>query len=62
MYSLQNQQKKLFLDYQVATDELHRAENLDSFVTGFRYGANFTYDAFLSRDAPLKDHTHRSQK
>lgn len=53
---LSEEAKKLFLDHQEATGELHRAENLDSFVTGFRYGASFTYDTFLSEDAPLRDY------
>ena len=51
---LSEEAKKLFLEYQEATGELHRAENLDSFVIGFRYGASFTYDTFLSDEAPLK--------
>ena len=54
--ALSDDAKQIFLDYQEAVGVLHRAENLDSFVTGFRYGASFTYDTFLSDDAPLKDY------
>lgn len=52
--ALSDDAKQIFLEYQEATGELHRAENLDSFVIGFRCGAGFTYDTFLSNDAPLK--------
>ena len=29
--------------------------NLDSFIMGFRLGANFTYDTFVSEEAPFID-------
>ena len=28
---------------------------LDSFLVGFRLGAKFTYDTFVSEDAPFED-------
>ena len=29
--------------------------NLDSFIMGFRLGANFAYDTFVSEDSPFTD-------
>ena len=29
--------------------------NLDSFILGFRLGANFTYDTFVATDTPFQD-------
>ena len=29
--------------------------NLDSFIMGFRLGANFAYDAFISTETPFED-------
>jgi len=30
-------------------------ETLDSFITGFRLGARFAYDTFVSDEAPFED-------
>ena len=50
--SLTDDEKKLFLDFVNANSELLGESTLDSFILGFRLGAKFTYDTFISDEAP----------
>ena len=47
--------KKKFLDFANAWSLVNGESNLDSFIMGFRLGANFTYDTFVSTKAPFKE-------
>ncbi|MBQ8596130.1 MAG: hypothetical protein IJ406_09300, partial [Oscillospiraceae bacterium] len=48
--------KKLFLEYVDAWGIVDGESVVDSFVTGFRLGARFTYDVFvLSENSLLKE-------
>ena len=47
--------KKIFLEFVNAWGVVNGESNLDSFIMGFRLGANFTYDTFLSEEAPFVD-------
>ena len=53
--ALHNEQKKWFLDYVNAWGVVNGESNLDSFVMGFRLGANFAYEAFVETKAPFED-------
>lgn len=53
--ALHNEQKKWFLDYVNAWGVVNSESNLDSFIMGFRLGANFAYDAFISTKTPFED-------
>ena len=53
--ALQDEQKKWFLDFSNAWSVVNGECNLDSFIMGFRLGANFTYDAFISTETPFED-------
>ena len=53
--ALHKEQKKWFLDYVNAWGVVNGESNLDSFIMGFRLGANFAYEAFVSTKAPFKD-------
>jgi hypothetical protein len=44
---LNGEEKELFLDYAKSCTEFTSISNADSFITGFRLGARFTYDMFL---------------
>lgn len=44
-----------FLDFVNAWSIVNGESNLNSFIMGFRLGANFTYDTFVSTEAPFKD-------
>lgn len=52
---LSGENKKKFLDFVNAWDVVNGESNLDSFMVGFRLGANFTYDTFVSTDTPFQD-------
>ena len=52
---LSGENKEKFLDFVNAWDVVNGESNLDSFIMGFRLGANFTYDTFVSEDAPFTD-------
>jgi len=52
--SLSGKLKQAFLDYVDAWAEINSESNLDSFIVGFRMGARFAYDAFVSGDAPFE--------
>ncbi len=51
--TLTEELKKLFLTYADAWHEVNSESNLDSFIMGFRLGAAFTHDTFVSTDAPF---------
>ena len=53
--SLSGENKKRFLDFVNAWSVVNGESNLDSFIMGFRLGANFTYDTFMSNKAPFKE-------
>ena len=53
--NLSGESKKRFLEFVNAWDVVNSESNLDSFIMGFRLGANFTYDTFLSEEAPFVD-------
>lgn len=53
--SLKDEPLKWFLDFANAWSIVNGESNLDSFIMGFRLGANFTYDAFISTKAPFED-------
>lgn len=53
--ALHNEQKKWFLDYVNAWGVVNGESNLDSFITGFRLGANFAYEVFVETNAPFQD-------
>ena len=52
---LNDEHKKCFLDFANAWSIINAESNLDSFITGFRLGANFAYDAFVSNESPFED-------
>ena len=47
--------QKKFLEYVDAWGIVNGESVLDSFITGFRLGAKFAYDTFVSKDAPFED-------
>ena len=53
--ALKDDQKKWFLDFANAWGIVNGESNLDSFIMGFRLGANFAYDAFISTETPFED-------
>ena len=53
--ALTGENKKKFLDFVNAWCMVNGESNLDSFIMGFRLRANFTYDTFVSTEAPFKD-------
>ena len=53
--ALQDEQKKWFLDFSNAWSIVNGESNLDSFIMGFRLGANFAYDTFISTETPFED-------
>lgn len=53
--TLSGESKKKFLDYVNAWSVVNGESNLDSFIIGFRLGAQFTYDTFVSTEAPFKE-------
>lgn len=55
--TLSEELKKLFLAYVDAWHEVNSESNLDSFIMGFRLGAAFTYDTFVSTDAPFTSYS-----
>lgn len=44
---LSEKEKELFVNYVLAYNEFSSIGNSDSFISGFRLGARFTYDAFV---------------
>lgn len=53
--ALDDENKKLFLDFANAWSVINGESTLDSFIMGFRLGAKFTYDTFIGTDAPFED-------
>ena len=53
--ALSGENKKKFLDFVNAWGVVNGESNLDSFMMGFRLGANFTYDTFVTKDTPFRD-------
>jgi len=53
--TLNADKRQKFLDYVNAWHEVNSESNLDSFIMGFRLGAGFAYDTFVSTDAPFTD-------
>lgn len=53
--ALTGENKKKFLDFVNAWGIVNGESNLDSFIMGFRLGARFTYDTFVSTETPFKD-------
>ncbi len=54
---LTDERKQWFLDYVDAWHEVNSESNLDSFIMGFRPGAAFAYDTFVSTEAPFTDYS-----
>lgn len=52
---LNDEEKGLFLDFVNAHSEIMGEASLDSFIIGFRLGARFMYDTFVSEEAPFYD-------
>ena len=53
--NLSGESKKKFLEFVNAWGVVNGESNLDSFIMGFRLGANFAYDTFISDEAPFQD-------
>lgn len=53
--ALLGENKKKFLDFVNAWGVVNGESNLDSFMMGFRLGANFIYDTFVATDTPFQD-------
>ncbi len=45
---LTEEEKALFMKYASQSSEFLCASNVDSFIAGFRLGAKFTYDTFVT--------------
>ena len=52
---LGDEAKSKFLDFVNAWSVVNGETALDSFIVGFRLGAAFTHDTFISDDAPFTD-------
>ena len=50
---LPEEDKKLFLEYVDAWGIVDGESVVDSFITGFRIGAKFTYDTFVSVESDI---------
>ena len=46
---LSEKEKELFTNYMLAYNEFSSIGNSDSFISGFRLGARFIYDTFISK-------------
>lgn len=53
--NLSGESKKKFLEFSNAWSVVNGESNLDSFIMGFRLGAQFTYDTFVNDKAPFMD-------
>ena len=53
---LAGENKELFLRFCNAYAEFMGECELDTFITGFRHGARFVMDTFLSDEAPFADY------
>ena len=52
---LTGEEKNKFLDFVNAWSVVNGESNLDSFIMGFRLGANFTYETFIGTHTPFQD-------
>lgn len=55
--NLNGLEKQKFIDFVDASAAVNDESVLDSFVTGFRLGAQFAFDTFVSTKAPYADFT-----
>ena len=55
--SFTEEQRANFEQYLSVTADLLDANCLDSFITGFRLGANFMHEIFVGTDAPFAELT-----
>ena len=53
--ALTDENKQKFLDYVNAWGVVNGESNLDSFIMGFRLGARFMLDTFITSETPFKD-------
>lgn len=56
MDKLSGEEKKRFLQYVDAWASVNGEYTLDSFITGFRLGAQFAFDTFVTSKAPYMDY------
>ena len=54
--SLTEEQRATFEQYLSVSADLLDANCLDNFITGFRLGAQFTFDTFVASKAPYTDY------
>jgi len=52
---LDGKEKEMFKRYVEAYAELMAASELDAFIVGFRLGARFAMDTFMSDEAPFRE-------
>ncbi len=55
--SFTEKQRADFEQYLSVTADIHDANCLDSFITGFRLGARFTHETFIGTEAPFAELT-----
>lgn len=53
--ALSDKNKKQFLDYVNTWSIVNGESNLDSFIMGFRLGAKFMLDTFVTSEPPFED-------
>ena len=53
--NLSGESKMKFFEFSNAWSVVNGESNLDSFIMGFRLGAQFTYDTFVNDEEPFKD-------
>lgn len=53
---LSGEEKKRFIQYVDAWASINGESTLDSFITGFRLGAQFAFDTFVTSKAPYTDY------
>ena len=53
---LSGEEKKRFIQYVDAWESVNGESTLDSFITDFRLGAQFTFDTFVTTKAPYADY------
>ncbi len=53
--SFTEEKRANFEQYLTVTADLLDANCLDSFIIGFRFGARFTHETFVSNNAPLEN-------
>ena len=58
---LTGEEKKRFLQYVDAWASVNGESTLDSFITGFRLGAQFTFDTFVTTKAQYMDYLKDEQ-